>query len=657
MCGFVAIVTPTGRPVSSAVLHEMTERLAHRGPDDFGYACIDPRTGESEDWRTHCPRPALSGVLLGHRRLSILDLGPGGHQPMFNEDRSMVLAFNGEIYNFVELRAELRSHGVAFRSRSDTEVVLKAYEHWGPAAFEKFNGMWALALWDGRERKLIVSRDRFGVKPLYHTRLDGTWVFGSEIKALLAFPGAFRGFRSDGVQAFIERTNIDCDERTFFEEIHSVPPGSYLVIDGESMTQQRFWSLHIDDRHRGQPRQALVARFADLLDDSVRLRVRSDVPIGTMLSGGLDSTSITALIHEQRVRDGHGSATQESVGLRSFHHTFTACWPGWSHNEEAQVDNLCDQLGLVSHKSYLSAESMAGVLQEVAYHLEEPFESPTALVQYLLMKKAKEVGVTVVLNGHGSDEALAGYPNQFVPLFLADQFPGHPLRFVKETLRFRETTGWTFRQSLDHAAKAHRKVRASAGYLSPPGSPDNQKSVHWARRHHAVIAPGGLSALNTELWKTFSTYMLPRWLRMEDRMSMAASVESRLPFMDYRLVEFAFNLPDEFKLRNGYTKAILRDAMRTRLPDAIVLDRVKKRFGAPWGSWLRGPWRGAVEDALLGSCQLEDHVDMSEVRSGLRAFLNGSSSTTDPPRIWRTFNAELCLRAFAGGLAQNARTT
>ena len=350
-------------------------------------------------------------------------------------------------------------------------------------------------------------------------------MFGSEIKALLAFPGVFRGFRSDGVEAFIERTNIDCDERTFFNEIHSVPPGSYLVIDGEAMTQRRFWSLHIDDRHRGQPRQALVARFADLLDDSVRLRVRSDVPIGTMLSGGLDSTSITALIHEQRVRDGHGSATEESAGLRSFHHTITACWPGWFHDEEAQVDNLCDKLGLVSHKSYLSAESMTGVLQEVAYHLEEPFENPTALGQYLLMKKAKEIGVAVVLTGHGSDEALAGYPQP-----VRSAVPSEPAPRASVPLREGDVAVPRYHR-MDVAGESPPRgqgrgtgegVRGLTCW--PPRLPTTSKSVHWARRHNAVIAPGGLSALNTELWKTFSTYMLPRWLRMEDRMSMASSV-------------------------------------------------------------------------------------------------------------------------------------
>ena len=623
MCGLVTIVTPSGGQVSSSVLQEMTTRLAHRGPDDCGYACVDPLSGMAERWSDSRPDLALSGVVFGHRRLGILDLTPNGSQPMVNDDGSMILAFNGEIYNYLELRAELQAKGAVFRGRSDTEVLLRAYEHWGTSALGKFNGMWAFTLWDGRQRKLVASRDRFGVKPLYYTVVDGTWVLASEIKSLLAFPRAFRGFRGDRVRAFVHRAHIDCDEDTLFNGIHAVPPGTCLEIEGEKSTRRTFWSLRIDDRFEGRSAESLVSSFADLLGDSVRLRLRSDVPIGTMLSGGLDSTSIAALIHEQRMHQRNLPPTQESSGLRSFHHTITACWPGWLHDEEAQVDALCAKLGLRSHKCYVSPESMADVLYKVAYHLDEPFESPTALVQYLLMKTAREVGVTVVLNGHGSDEVLAGYPVRFVPPFLADRLlSGHPLQFLNSARQFRKVGEWSVRQLIE---ELRRGAPRPSDFMRTP------------------------TRLASALWDAFSARILPMWLRMEDRVSMACSIESRLPFLDYRLVEFAFNLPDDLKLRNGYTKFILREAMQARLPNDIVWNRRKTRFASPFGSWFRQGWRRLLEDNLLGPCQLQSHVDLTDFQARLRKLLNGSDEAVSEDTVWRVLNAEVCLRTFGAG--------
>ncbi len=660
MCGFVTIVTGDHKTVNTRILHNMTTRVAHRGPDDFGYAWIDPLSGTSRTWTSQAPpHDEVSGVLFGHRRLSILDLTPGGHQPMFSDDGSIVLSFNGEIYNFVELKAELEARGVRFRSRCDTEVLLRAYEYWGEDAFNKFNGMWAFTLWDARNRKLVASRDRFGVKPLYYTVVDGTWIFASEIKAILAYPGAFRGFDEQNVLEFLTSSLIDDDETTLFREIRSVPPSTYLILRDQQLTLRKFWTLRVDSPREKLPDRSLIEEFRSLLNDSVRLRLRSDVPIGTMLSGGLDSTSITALIREQSKRTDVGDSGLETEALQNFHHTFSACWPGWQNNEEAEIDFLCAKFDLLSHKVYPTGELLADLLPKVMYFLEEPFETPTALVQFLLMREAKEHGVKVVLNGHGSDETLAGYPGFFVPPFLASLLlSGQPLKYLREHRAFRPSREWknrrvpeellralvpaSLRPRIDELLYAGEQQRITGGIFSAVKTPpmSRQAGVN-------TEASQDLSLLNSVLWLKFTEKILPMWLRMEDRVSMAWSVESRLPFMDYRLVEFAFNLSDDLKLKDGYTKYILRQAVQDILPERIVFNRVKQRFATPYGRWFRGAWRPMIEDLFAGSCAVQPYLDLPLFREKLQAYLAGNNAALDTNVLWRVINTEICLKTFS----------
>lgn len=658
MCGIVTIMAPVGKGVDSDILEAMTRVLAHRGPDDFGYACVDPRSGASESWTRAAGARELAGVAFGHRRLSILDLTPGGHQPMFSDDGSMILAYNGEIYNYVELRRELEQLGVAFRTRCDTEVLLKAYECWGDAAFSRFNGMWAFTLWDGRRQKLIACRDRFGVKPLYYTIVDGTWVFASEIKSVLTFPGAFRGVRDRSIQRFVLHNMVDGDDSTMFRDIWALSPGTFLEIGAEGASHRRFWALAIDGRYDGQSRQQLVDRYGELLSDAVRLRVRSDVPIGTMLSGGLDSTSITALICEQRAAWSASDSNHAPIALSNSNITsFTACWPGWSGDEEAKVDAFCANLGLLSHKVYLTSNGLFDVLSKVVYHLDEPFENPTSLVQYLLMNEARNYGIKVVLNGHGSDEALAGY-SRFVPPFLAQVLlSGHPVAFLRNYRAFRRNIPLARSSILDQILLGLRRHfrRTSKPASAPLADPARNagRFAPYCQRADALRGTRRLSLLGDALWVAFSTRTLPSWLRMEDRMSMACSIESRVPFLDYRLIELSFNLPDDLKARNGFTKAVLREAMRSRLPASIAMDPRKTRFSSPYGLWLRNEWRPLLEDNLAGACRLDGHMDTDDLKRGLKLFAAGAPEAPGADTIWRALSAELFLATFsgAGGIA------
>jgi asparagine synthase (glutamine-hydrolysing) len=649
MCGFVTIVLPSGQSVSGSLLSRMTEVLAHRGPDDAGFAWVDPAGGPVRTAAAVTQGPPLSGVVFGHRRLSILDLTLAAHQPMVSEDGLSVLCFNGEIYNFVELREELRARGVCFRGSGDTEVLLKAYEHWGAEALNRFNGMWAFVLWDGRRRKLVASRDRFGVKPLYYLRLDETWILASEIKAILAYPGAFRGVDDRGVLGFLTEGSAGRSEETMFLDIRSLPAASWLEIGDGQSSIQRFWALPSGEDSPKNDKEA-VERFTALLSDSVRLRARSDVPIGTMMSGGLDSTAITALIRERQLSGAEGAAAFE--GLQSFHQTFSACWPGSDMDEESEIDLMTSRLGLASRKVYPTAESIEAILPAVMYYLEEPFQDPIAAVQYLLMKEARRNGIKVVLNGHGSDESLAGYHDHFVPPFLAGLLlSGRLAEFFREQRAFKDPQ-WGWRQVAGHAllilvprglrsAVAHRVrrllLRRGLGLFQgtePLGGTGNPESV---------LRTPEFTPVNAALWRKFASDVLPAWLRMEDRMSMASSVESRLPFLDYRLVEFAFGLPDHFKLRDGYVKYILRQSMRGRLPDHLVLARTKRRFNAPYSGWFRGPWRRMISELLLGGCRVAPYLRGKQFRRRLHAYLDGNDSAMSPRVLWRVLATELWL--------------
>jgi asparagine synthase (glutamine-hydrolysing) len=633
----------------------MADRLAHRGPDDTGYACIEPQSRAVRRWGRDLPDDITlaGGVLIGHRRLSILDLTQAGHQPMVSDDALTVLAFNGEIYNFLELRNALSAEGITFRGTGDTEVLLKAYECWGPGVFNRLNGMWAFVLWDGRRRTLVACRDRFGVKPLYYATVDGTLIFGSEIKALLAYPGAFRGFQEERVLEFVRDGRTDHTAETLFAGVRSLPPGSYMEVAGEETRITRYWTLPDEQADGRRDPSDFIAELTTTLTDAVRLRVRSDVPIGTMMSGGLDSTAITSLIREQQRQRGDAGRTFE--GLTAFHHTFSACWPGSRGDEESEIDIMCSELGLVSHKLYPTPEKIAEALPKVVYHLDEPFIDPIAAVQYSLMQEARGLGVKVVLNGHGSDEILGGYHKQFVPPFLVDLLlAGRLGRFMQEQRAFRGS-GWSWPLVMWHLAM---RLTPWTGRISPLTP---SRVLELARGAAGVFADshdGNSGAGTTEdfrpysfraaLWYEFASRNLPRWLRMEDRMSMAWSVESRLPFMDYRLVELAFRIPDGLKLRNGYNKYILRQAMRDLLPRRLVEARNKRPFVAPYAEWLRGQWKPMAEDLLYGSPRVATYLRYPAFRTKLQKFLDGNSRALPTYLVWRLLSAELWLREFSG---------
>ena len=638
MCGFVAVVTERGRKVPGVVVAQMTNMLAHRGPDGFGYAQIDPETACCETWTTDFPMTRdFSGIVFWHRRLSILDLSPAAHQPFVSDDGSLVLAYKGEIYNFVELRKELEQFGTHFRSQSDTEVLLYCYRRWGVEALRKFNGMWAFVLWDARTRTLVASRDRLGVKPLYYAFVNGAWLFASEIKALLTYPGVWQGFAEQDCLNFLVRGFVHDAGLTLFRNIHAVPPGHYMQLSERGLSSHQYWFVSTDPGRQWSEHEA-VAEFRQLLTSAVVLRTRSDVPIGTMLSGGLDSAAITGLLHRhQHMRDSVGTVGAD--GLRSFHQTFSACWPLWDSNEEKEIDLLSSKWGLLSHKAYPTGHTLCDILPHVVLALDEPFESPIALVQYLLMQEAHKHGVKVVLNGHGSDELLAGYAGSVVPGFLAQILrSGGLMRYFREAKDFAPTGEWStdnvllevlrsiIPTSLRPSTEEFLRALVQHDIALFPEARAVLRRMRSRRDATICLRGSKLSLLTTTLWSFLTVKILPMWLRMEDRVSMAHAVELRLPFTDYRLVEFVLTLPDDLKLKHGYTKYILRQAMQDILPPEIVLRRQKTRFSCPYSQWFRGSWRPLIEDLFLaGQFKLDPFMHVPEFRRRLRSLLRWSA--------------------------------
>jgi asparagine synthase (glutamine-hydrolysing) len=581
MCGFAGIVSLTGAATDGAALERMGAVLAHRGPDDTGTYAHD-------------------GVGFVFRRLSILDVSPSGHQPMVSDDGQYALVFNGEIYNFVELRRELEALGWHFRSSGDTEVLLTAYRQWGAGCVAKFNGMWAFLIHDRRRNVVVGSRDRMGVKPLYRYRSGDTVYLGSEIKAIRA-SGAYRGgLRGDRLAALLlvgRADELPEDGETFYEGIRQVAPGTVFEISPTGDEREwRFWSVPSVEAEPagGSPAE----RFAELFSDSVRLRLRSDVPVGVSMSGGLDSTSVMSVMAHALA---HAGADLTAQPVRAF------CYLSPDFDESRYITATLEQTGAELHPVEIDpVRSWEGLSRFMWFH-DEPVHSMTALVSFEVYRTAAAAGVKVVLGGQGADETAAGYVTYF-------QYFWRELVSSGAWVRLRREIGAYARAHGEPAAALARRaligtfvtvLRQTAAYRrwSEARAFERLASHGWftgdLKQHLAppLVDPPSFKLQSLLQWSVERT-PLPLYLRLEDRNSMAHSVEARLPFMDYRLVEFLFSLPSYWKLRGELNKFVLREGMRGRIPE-VVRTRVDK-MGFPTSAqrWFAGPLYEPMRDLL-----------------------------------------------------------
>jgi asparagine synthase (glutamine-hydrolysing) len=651
MCGIAGVFSHEKGALLS--VRRMADALRHRGPDDEGYLFADVE--QARVWRfsgastaAGVPHPRLTDevpdsatLALANRRLAILDPSPAGHGPMGSSDGRLWITYNGEIFNYLELRDELATRGLHFSTGTDTEVLLAAYAEWDTDALARLNGMFAFALYDAPRRRLLCVRDRFGVKP-FHYFWDGSlFAFASEIKGLLAHPSVPCRSHTGTELSFLVSGGIDEGEQTFFEGIRRLSPGHLLDIDltRPAVEPKRWYRLP-----RDAPRPPAPGEFRALLEDAVRLRLRSDVPVGTCLSGGLDSSSIVGLTAALR-----GGGTQARKA-------FSIVYPIPGLDESAYVDEVVALTGVESHRATPTAQELARDLDALVRAQEEPFPSAGPYSQWRVMQLARAAGVTVLLDGQGADEVLGGYHYHYGP-FLAEiarthglpaafrsarqaaEVTGRPLGFFVALLGYH---GLPLPMKLRSLALA----RGATHGRVPPGmiDPDVGRSLDMrphSERHRAR------PSLCAERRANLEATSLPALLRYEDRNSMAFSVEARTPFLDYRLVERALAFPAESLIHEGWTKNVLREAARGLVPESVRLRRDKLGFATPEKEWLT-TLAPRVRDWLGPEAQVRGLL-RKEALAGWLAAPDGDLAAR--PGLWRLVSLELWRRALPSRLA------
>ena len=568
MCGICGAVrvNPPG-PVDEAVLRRMRDTMLHRGPDDEGLF-LDGNVG------------------LGHRRLSIIDLS-GGHQPMANAEGTLWVTYNGEIYNFRELRALLESRGYAFRTKSDTEVILHAYAEFGERCVEHFRGMFTFGLWDRPRRRLFLARDRLGIKPLYYTFANGAFLFASEIKAILQWPGIAREVDRAALSDYLRYRYVP-GPRTMFRGISKLQPGHRLILQNGNMSEEPYWDVPLEGPVSAQrPERELMAR----LRESVRLRLVSDVPLGVFLSGGIDSSTVVGLM---------APMAEEAI------QTFSVGYPDGGQGSELtefQFARMAARRFSTNHRELaLDPRTFWQALPRLVWHFDEPVADPAAVPLYFLAAYAKNF-VTVVLSGEGADELLGGYAvyQKMLTLDRLRRIPGAPLaaRLAGPALgrklhRYLAALGRPLRDryrgvsTLLAPEEMDRLLRPDAR----PTAPADDVAARYFERAAGLDAVGQMLYFDQKVW-------LPDDLLVKaDKMTMAASVELRVPFLDHVLIEWAARLPSHLKLKNGVGKRLLRKATAGLVPEPI-LTRSKLGFPVPISSWFQGTLSQAARDFLL----------------------------------------------------------
>jgi asparagine synthase (glutamine-hydrolysing) len=587
-------------------------------------------------------------AILAHRRLSIVDLA-GGHQPLSNETGRVWVTFNGEIYNHADVRAQLEAAGHTYRTRSDTETIVHAYEQWGDGCMDRFRGMFAFAIWDASARRLLAVRDRLGVKPLYWAMAGGRFLFASEIKAILA-SGLVPARANHAVLSEVLATRGTAGTETMFEGIYKLLPGHRLIFEKGRVRTEQYWEVPLDGPDpelERLPDAELVDRFRSLLEESVRLRLMSDVPLGMFLSGGIDSSAIAALMARMVDRPID---------------TFSVAFADRRFSELEYARTVARAIGANAHEIVIDDRDFFTALPRLLWHEDEPIAHPSSVPLHFVSMLARQ-HVTVVLTGEGSDELLAGYGKY--PRVLMNWRAGQLYeRLVPGAVRTRVASSLVPRLPGQVGRYAKRSFlamprNATAMFL------DNFAGVGVQRQRELLTGPaiggsdpyspslayfsrvnGTSSMLGRLLHTDIKTYLV-ELLMKQDQMSMSASIESRVPFLDHKLVEFAATLPDRMKLRGFTTKRILREAIRGLLPDEI-LTRKKMGFPVPFGDWTRGAWHGPVRDVLLDRTTRERGIvnprAVEQLLDDHRAGrVNGGDS------LWALTNLELWFRTFIDG--------
>jgi asparagine synthase (glutamine-hydrolysing) len=638
MCGICGIAIPEGfnQEIDSTTLVRMRDSLRHRGPDDGGLYIN-------------------RGVGLGHRRLSIVDLA-GGHQPMSNEDGSVWITYNGEVYNHRDLRPSLEERGHVYQTNCDTETIIHLYEERGPRAVEQLRGMFAFAIWDQARRRLVLARDRLGIKPLYYTLSDdGVICFASEIKALIEARAVRAELNYDAMADYAANRSTSGEE-TLFRGVKRLLPGHTLVWTDGRIDIERYWDVSFTKPAEVLTDDHYVDQFSELFRESVKLRLMADVPLGMFLSGGIDSSAIVAVMSEM---------VAEPIK------TFSVAFEERDANELDYARMVARAYGTDHHEVIVSPQQFFDALPSLVYQEDEPIAFTSSIPLYFVSKLASE-HVKVVLTGEGADELLAGYGKYRKTVFnlaLGRRYHGVVPRSMRRAVQLAIL-------KLNGTSRIRQKLSRTFLCLSPEIEDiyfDNFSAFSRTMQQRLFTAEARDRMTQRDPYRTMlslieesdsedlldqllaadlKTY-LHELLMKQDQMSMAASIESRVPFLDHKLVEFAARLPVKMKLRGLTTKYILRKSMAGRLPKEI-LTRSKMGFPVPIGSWLRGQFSHVVDEYVLNSRALDRGIFNAEFVRELVARHRAGENHSE--RLWALINFEIWQRRFLDGEEEKSET-
>lgn len=636
MCGIAGEYNRQGKVPDLGALTGMSRTIAHRGPDGEAFF-IEP------------------GIGLAHRHLRIIDLSDAALQPMSSRDNSLHLTFNGEIYNYVELRPILEAAGHVFTSHSDTEVLLAAYTEWGRECLHRLNGMFAFAVWDSQKQELFVARDRLGVKPLYYHWNGDTLLFASEIKALLAHPDVTARPCYPAIVEYMSAT-FTLGTHTWFEGVERLLPGHAMVANVHGLAVDQWWDLPAEEDEPGlKNEKEYVAGVRTLLEDSVRLRLRSDVPLGAHLSGGLDSSSVVALLSKRLLPIGER--------VRTFSGAFAN---GPLYDERRYITEVVKRYNTNHHETLPTAADLPALLERIMWHMDEPAAGPGILLQWAVCESTAQSGVVVINGGQGGDEAWAGYfgyvPAYFKTLLKAAlKKPTLMPDLLRSVLIMLGRPA--LRSALLNSLRNGRRSRAHASSKTGP----------WASARFAAMATSHEAATNAEtriqgpklgrgrkprnplaaaLYYDLKWY-LPALLQVEDRMSMAFSLESRAPLLDYRLIELSARVPGILKMKGLDTKHVLKLAVKDLLPTDVYRRTDKMGMPTPVALWFRGALREWIKEQLT-SAEVQEFgiLDQSYVEEALKEHRSGARDCSLD--LWKMLNLVTWWRIFIAGQVPTA---
>jgi asparagine synthase (glutamine-hydrolysing) len=659
MCGITGVISLNSRPVEPTVLQKMNDVQAHRGPDGEGFVFgwLDSGSfqhafvSHTDEWDSKVP----IHVGLGHRRLAIIDLSDRGLQPMSSIDHSTWIVFNGEIYNFQQLRSALEARGDTFKSNTDTEVLLQAYLHWGEACLEHLEGMYAFAIWDGRVGRLFCARDRLGIKPFYYSTPNGYFIFASEIKSLLSFPGFEPMPDDDAVFEFLVHSNCDYGERTMLRKVKALSAGHSLTLDigTNRLDMKRYWQL---EPHLG-PRDGDASQIDGLralLTQTTQKHLISDVRAGSCLSGGVDSSTVVGLIGKIWKEQ-----PEAATAIGDTFYTFTSCFDYRELDERDYALTVARYIKANPQLVFPSPENFWSDFARLAWHQDMPIFSLAFYAQWCVMRAAKEAGVKVLLDGQGGDEVFGGYA-KFRYAYLASL-----LRSGKFTTAFREL-GATLKQGdryvLDirnghrYLPNRLRRLLKVDSLLKDALNTDINRLVAaestpgtrwWNYIASSHSHNGSWTAIQRMQIDDIVLDTLPSQLRFEDRSSMAFSIEARVPLLDHKLVEYGVALPDHLKVNNGWNKFAIRQAMAGLVPDSVRLRQKKLSFPAPDRFWLSRDLRTHVGELIQSDLRCRKYINLATLRRWYNSKESYAANTESYLGLFRLLSLEMWMRAFS----------